>query len=67
MSNRKENGKEGQGLAETDHCPEGPKARGDDRNRTCDLLNAIQALSQLSYTPEILYLMARPKGCQPFS
>ena len=25
---------------------------GDKRDRTADLLNAIQALSQLSYTPE---------------
>jgi hypothetical protein len=27
---------------------------GDKRDRTADLLNAIQALSQLSYTPEFL-------------
>ena len=27
---------------------------GDKRDRTADLLNAIQALSQLSYTPNIL-------------
>ena len=27
---------------------------GDKRDRTADLLNAIQALSQLSYTPELL-------------
>ena len=26
---------------------------GDKRDRTADLLNAIQALSQLSYTPEL--------------
>ena len=26
---------------------------GADRDRTCDLLNAIQALSQLSYSPKI--------------
>jgi hypothetical protein len=29
---------------------------GADRDRTDDLLNAIQALSQLSYSPTILYL-----------
>ena len=28
---------------------------GDKRDRTADLLNAIQALSQLSYTPEYFY------------
>ena len=28
---------------------------GDKRDRTADLLNAIQALSQLSYTPLIFY------------
>ena len=28
---------------------------GDKRDRTADLLNAIQALSQLSYTPRYLY------------
>ena len=30
---------------------------GDGRDRTVDLLNAIQALSQLSYTPEDLSQM----------
>ena len=30
----------------------GPFSGGDNRDRTDDLLNAIQALSQLSYTPE---------------
>ena len=29
-----------------------PLDGGDKRDRTADLLNAIQALSQLSYTPE---------------
>ena len=29
---------------------------GDKRDRTADLLNAIQALSQLSYTPEFSLL-----------
>ena len=29
-----------------------PKFGGDKRDRTADLLNAIQALSQLSYTPK---------------
>ena len=38
---------------------------GDKRNRTADLLNAIQALSQLSYTP-ILYIYITKEGgvCQ---
>ena len=27
---------------------------GDKRDRTADLLNAIQALSQLSYTPKLI-------------
>ena len=30
----------------------GPRGGGDEGNRTLDLLNAIQALSQLSYTPK---------------
>ena len=30
-----------------------PQNGGDKRDRTADLLNAIQALSQLSYTPRI--------------
>jgi fructose-bisphosphate aldolase class 1 len=29
---------------------------GDNRDRTDDLLNAIQALSQLSYTPTIFFI-----------
>ena len=33
---------------------------GDKRDRTADLLNAIQALSQLSYTP-ILYASSARK------
>ncbi len=38
---------------------------GDKRDRTADLLNAIQALSQLSYTP-ILYIYLTKEGgvCQ---
>ena len=38
---------------------------GDKRDRTADLLNAIQALSQLSYTP-ILYIYLIKEGgvCQ---
>ena len=35
---------------------------GDKRDRTADLLNAIQALSQLSYTPMTLSIIARVKG-----
>jgi hypothetical protein len=34
---------------------------GDKRDRTADLLNAIQALSQLSYTP----IMVRATGLEP--
>ncbi len=30
---------------------------GDKRDRTADLLNAIQALSQLSYTPRYSWLL----------
>ena len=38
---------------------------GDKRDRTADLLNAIQALSQLSYTPIIYsYLTKRDVLCQ---
>ncbi len=35
---------------------------GDKRDRTADLLNAIQALSQLSYTP-ICILFVCPRTC----
>ena len=35
---------------------------GDKRDRTADLLNAIQALSQLSYTP-ILYIYLTKESC----
>jgi hypothetical protein len=34
------------------HCSFRTFVGGDKRDRTADLLNAIQALSQLSYTPE---------------
>ena len=34
---------------------------GDKRDRTADLLNAIQALSQLSYTPQSSALMIMQK------
>ena len=44
---------------------------GDKRDRTADLLNAIQALSQLSYTPifsccarQLLYYTAHKRICQ---
>ena len=33
---------------------------GDKRDRTADLLNAIQALSQLSYTPRCCRLTHKP-------
>ena len=39
-----------------------PQNGGDKRDRTADLLNAIQALSQLSYTPE--YPICRKSGNQ---
>ena len=32
---------------------------GDKRDRTADLLNAIQALSQLSYTPIIYFYLTK--------
>ena len=34
---------------------------GDKRDRTADLLNAIQALSQLSYTPKLFSCLNRNK------
>ena len=37
------------------------KLGGDKRDRTADLLNAIQALSQLSYTPISSFLSGGPK------
>ena len=38
---------------------------GDKRDRTADLLNAIQALSQLSYTPKALgNNIKKQKQCQ---
>ncbi len=40
---------------------------GDKRDRTADLLNAIQALSQLSYTPKCKSYFSRREGaCQYF-
>ena len=36
---------------------------GDKRDRTADLLNAIQALSQLSYTPKKLTLLQNKMSC----
>ena len=40
---------------------------GDDRDRTDYLLNAIQALSQVSYTPECLIIIASPPpACKRF-
>ena len=42
------------------------KLGGDKRDRTADLLNAIQALSQLSYTPISNYkLLVGPSGLEP--
>ena len=38
---------------------------GDKRDRTADLLNAIQALSQLSYTPILYIYLTKESGvCQ---
>ena len=43
---------EGKSLGTTgSKALQGPFPGGDKRDRTADLLNAIQALSQLSYTP----------------
>ena len=40
---------------------------GDKRDRTADLLNAIQALSQLSYTPmSKMYIIRHAAKCQEF-
>ena len=38
---------------------------GDKRDRTADLLNAIQALSQLSYTPISNFQLVGPSGLEP--
>ena len=38
---------------------------GDKRDRTADLLNAIQALSQLSYTPISIFQLVGPSGLEP--
>ena len=38
---------------------------GDKRDRTADLLNAIQALSQLSYTPEYFALSLSARDILP--
>ena len=38
------------------HLESGGFYGGDKRDRTADLLNAIQALSQLSYTPTFAFL-----------
>ena len=40
---------------------------GDNRDRTDDLLNAIQALSQLSYIPVTLIINSIRKGVKPKS
>ena len=36
------------------------RSGGDKQDRTADLLNAIQALSQLSYTPESIVQCSKP-------
>ena len=40
---------------------------GDSRDRTGDLLNAIQALYQLSYTPKVLNRMVEAQGLEPWT
>ena len=45
----------GNGLFSHENKPFCVPFGGDKRDRTADLLNAIQALSQLSYTPEYFY------------
>ena len=40
---------------------------GDSRGRTGDLLNAIQALYQLSYTPKVLNRMVEAQGLEPWT
>ena len=42
-----------------------PKFGGDKRDRTADLLNAIQALSQLSYTPNFSALSLSARDILP--
>ena len=44
--------RKGKGLFSLENKPFLHPFGGDKRDRTADLLNAIQALSQLSYTPE---------------
>ena len=45
------------GMAEADHTDNSANG-GDKRDRTADLLNAIQALSQLSYTPKCFDILS---------
>ena len=45
----------GKGLFSHENKPFCVPFGGDKRDRTAELLNAIQALSQLSYTPEYFY------------
>ena len=45
----------GKGLFSHENKPFCVPFGGDKRDRTADLLNAIQALSQLSYTPEYFH------------
>ena len=62
----------GKGLLSHENKPFCVPFGGDKRDRTADLLNAIQALSQLSYTPifrpmrNVLKYSKRPPVCQPF-
>ena len=48
----------GKGLFSHENKPFCVPFGGDKRDRTADLLNAIQALSQLSYTPRCLMTIA---------
>ena len=48
------NNNKGKGLLSCENKPFSYPFGGDKRDRTADLLNAIQALSQLSYTPSYI-------------
>ena len=56
--------RKGKGLFSYENKPLITPFGGDKRDRTADLLNAIQALSQLSYTPVGDTLLFNCKGLQ---
>ena len=45
------------------NCAQRTTDGGDKRDRTADLLNAIQALSQLSYTPKYMKNSQLERSC----